>query len=609
MSERNPEGIDAAWCVAGRDLTEPRLAPDGSCVVYVVSGGGGPAALVRQPLPTSLGPARQLSAFPAPRAGRGLGGGCWAWAPDGTAVVYAATDGHLWLQPIDDVGLRRLTAHETGAANTPSFSPDGTRVVYAIDDAEVHWVSVDGDVGGRLDGAAADFCIDPVATAEGALWQAWSAPDMPWDAAYLAGADWDGTPLSPKRVDGAIQQPHLVHGAVWWVSDESGWLNVRRDGVAVVDEAFEHAGPTWGPGQRSYAVSPDGTRLAFARNEAGFGRLCVATVGSAAPPVTVGRGIHGSLSWAGSRLCAVRSGARTPTEIVIYEPALDDPTEWARTTIAVGPVDGWRTAALTEPELVEIAGPGGVVPARLYRATGAADRLLCWIHGGPTDQWPVSFMPRIAFWQQRGWNIVVPDPRGTTGHGRAFQQALHGGWGVVDVDDIVAVLRHASTAGWATPERTILCGGSSGGYAVLQTLSRRAVTVAAGMVSYPVTDLTDLAERSHRYERHYTDTLVGPLPHAADEMVARSPLHHPQRLVDTPLLILHGDSDPVVPVEQSTGLAAAIAAAGGKVTIHVYPGEGHGFRDPANKLDEYQRMTEFAEAHVPASVTPARRHG
>lgn len=608
MSAPEPDPIDAAWCVAGRDLTEPRLAPDGSCVGYVVSGGGGPAALIRQPLPITDGPARQLSAYPAPRPGRGMGGGCWAWSPDGKAIVYAAVDGQLWWQPLDGPGLRRLTAHESGVANSPSFSPDGTRIVYAVDDAEVRWVSVDGRDRGRLDDGSADFCLDPQATADGALWQAWSVPDMPWDNSCLAGATWDSTALSAQRVAGAIQQPRLVEGSLWWVSDETGWLNVHRDGTSVVSEPFEHAGPTWGPGQRSYAVSPDGRRVAFTRNEAGFGRLCVAMVDGGSSPVTVGRGVHGALSWVGNRLCAIRSGARTPTEIVIYESASDG-AEWMRTSIAVGPIDAWSNTALTEPELVEIAGPAGIVRARLYRGASTADRLLCWIHGGPTDQWPVSFMPRIAYWQSRGWNVVVPDPRGTTGHGRAFQQALHGGWGVADVDDVVAVLHHAAGAGWAAPERTILCGGSSGGYAVLQTLGRADVVVAAGMVSYPVTDLVDLVERSHRFERHYTDTLVGPLPDARRELEARSPVRHPQRLVATPLLVLHGESDPVVPVEQSTGLAAAISAAGGEVTIHIYPGEGHGFRDPANKLDEYRRMSAFAEAHVPASVTPARRHG
>ena len=117
------------------------------------------------------------------------------------------------------------------------------------------------------------------------------------------------------------------------------------------------------------------------------------------------------------------------------------------------------------------------------------------------------------------------------------------------------------------------------------------------MVLYPVTDLADLAERSHRFERHYTDTLVGPLPEALEVAHERSPAFHADRFTTTPLLILHGDEDPVVPVEQSRVFAARVEAAGGDVTLHVYEGEGHGFRQPAHQLDEYDRVERFLGRH------------
>lgn len=589
--------IDVAWCIAGADLTEPRLSPDGSTVGYVHSGPGGSALLLQS---LDGGPVRQLSSFPPPKPGRGLGGGCWAWSPDGGAIVYSANDGQLWWQPLGGAGLRCLTAHDSGGARAPSFSPDGGRVVYQLEDAEIHWVAIDGRSSGRLDDGSDDFCMDPWATVTGALWQAWSVPDMAWDGSVVTSAAWDGTAGDRWRVNGAIQQPRLVGGRLWWVSDETGWLNVSRDRVTVVSETFEHAGPTWGPGQRSYAVSPDGDRVAFTRNESGFGRLCLADL-DGGQVAAIGRGVHGQLTWAGERICALRSGARTPTEIVVYELGDDSPPR--RSTIAVGPVSGWAAAPLSEPEAVML----GAVPARLYRATTDSERLLVWIHGGPTDQWPVSFLPRIAYWCSRGWNVLVPDPRGSSGHGRAFQQALRGGWGVADVDDICSAIDAAIERGWGTAATTVLCGGSSGGYAVLEALARPTTAVAAAMVSYPVSDLLDLAERSHRYERHYTDTLVGARPAADAELLARSPVNHAAGLAGTPLLILHGDQDPVVPVEQSQALAAAIEKAGGAVELHVYPGEGHGFRDPLNKLDEYRRMGEFLDRHVAASVDRARR--
>ena len=86
--------------------------------------------------------------------------------------------------------------------------------------------------------------------------------------------------------------------------------------------------------------------------------------------------------------------------------------------------------------------------ARLYRADAPTDRLLCWLHGGPTDQWQVTFMPRIAFWRSQGWNVLVPDHRGSTGHGRAYQQALRGRWGELDVSDTIDAITHAHAHAW-----------------------------------------------------------------------------------------------------------------------------------------------------------------
>jgi dipeptidyl aminopeptidase/acylaminoacyl peptidase len=142
-------------------------------------------------------------------------------------------------------------------------------------------------------------------------------------------------------------------------------------------------------------------------------------------------------------------------------------------------------------------------------------------------------------------------------------------------------------------------GGSSGGFTALGAVAAEPTLFAAAVVLYPVTDLTDLAERSHRFERHYADSLIGPLPTMADEYRARSPIAHAGRYVATPTLILHGDADPVVPVEQSRAFVDRVRAAGGDVELHVYAGEGHGFRQRLNQLDEYRRIAGFLARHVP----------
>ena len=195
--------------------------------------------------------------------------------------------------------------------------------------------------------------------------------------------------------------------------------------------------------------------------------------------------------------------------------------------------------------------------------------------------------------------MLVPDHRGSTGHGRSYQQALRGRWGDLDVGDIIDTITHAHAHGWGSPAHTAIVGSSAGGFTALGVVARRPDLLAAAIVSYPVTDLSDLAERSHRFERHYTDSLIGPLPEAKFLYDERSPLNFAARLIGTPLLVMHGDSDPVVPIEQSRNFVERCVEAGGNAEFVVYEGEGHGFRKPENQLDEYRRMHTFLTTYVP----------
>lgn len=583
-------------CVGGRELTEPRLAPGGGLLGWAQWEAGEAHLELRG----GVGDVRQLATAPLLRAGRGLGGGAWCFTPDGSAVVYVGADGNLWWQPVAAGVATPLTNHgPERSTSSPCCTPDGQAVVHVVDQAEVWLTTLDGS-NRRLDDGAADFCADPHAHGSDVRWVEWDVPYMPWDHSRVVILDLATGQRRSIEGTGAIQQPRtLPSGDPIWVRDDLGWLNVWVGEQPLVDEPCEHAGPSWGPGQRSYASSPDGRQVAFTRNEGGFGRLCVVDVASGAVS-EVARGVHGHLWWEGDRLVAIRTGARTPTGVVEY-----DTRTWQRTLHAHGPHAGWADHELAEPTLVQAVGAdGATLFGRLYAADEPDGRLIVWLHGGPTDQWQVTFMPRVAYWRSRGWSVLVPDHRGSTGHGRGYQQALQGNWGELDVDDTLAFATAATQAQWGSPGRTVLIGGSAGGFTALGVLAREPGRFAAAVVLYPVTDLVDMAERSHRFERHYTDGLVGPLPAAIDRYRRRSPVVHADRLAATPLLVLHGDLDPVVPLDQSRVLAQRVNAGGGSVELHVYEGEGHGFRQPANQLDEYRRIGAFLARHVPIGSQP-----
>ncbi|MGH9122432.1 MAG: alpha/beta hydrolase family protein, partial [Acidimicrobiales bacterium] len=147
------------------------------------------------------------------------------------------------------------------------------------------------------------------------------------------------------------------------------------------------------------------------------------------------------------------------------------------------------------------------------------------------------------------------------------------------------------------PSRMAVMGASSGGLVVLNFLASYPDMCAAGVDLYGVTDLQDLASVTYRYEAHYMDGMVGPLPNAADLYRARSPISRADAIRE-PLLVLHGSADKVVPAAQSAALVDALRRGGAVVEHHVYPDEGHGWSQPATRADELDRIEDFLNRHV-----------
>ena len=603
--------------LSGRDVTEPRPSPDGRRVAFVARWRG--ASAIFDVSIDGASPERMITTAPAPAPGRGLGGGCFDWLPDSSGVLYAAADGELWL--LLGIEATPLTAHQR-SCQAPAVGAIGGEpvVAYAVDQAEVWLAAIDGSWARRLDDGRHEFSFDPAISPDGSMvsWQGWSPPWMPWDAAervdcMLGDASGRGTPhITPhisrhitvwKPPNGAVQQPRFApDGTPAHVHDGSGWLNVHVGGRAVVAEPVEHASATWGMGQRSYAVGADGT-VAFTRNRDGAGELCAARPGRPTE-VLDDRHVWGQLSIVGTHVVGLRSAPARPAEIAALDLAGGPASVAAAATVlAASGVAGWSQVPAPRIDR-RPAGPGRV-PMRRYRATGVRRGTLCWVHGGPTDQWRDDFRPRLDYWRTRGWDILLVDHRGSTGYGREFQQALHRSWGRGDVDDVAAALADAHSSGRSSAPSTVIVGGSAGGSAVLGVLADHPQLVAGGIASYPASDLADLADRSHRYEAHYTDTLVGPRDDAA--AFRRLSVIHRAAQIRKPLLLFHGSEDPVVPPEQSDALAAAIRSSGGSVDHVVYEGEGHGFRDPDNVRDEYARAEAFLAEVVGTAPVGGRR--
>ncbi|MEB3318555.1 MAG: prolyl oligopeptidase family serine peptidase, partial [Cyanobacteriota bacterium] len=294
------------------------------------------------------------------------------------------------------------------------------------------------------------------------------------------------------------------------------------------------------------------------------------------------------------RLVAIASGPLTLAGLL----EVDLRTErWIHTPAAPCPLPAM---AISTPEALWFTGGGGEpTQAWFYPPAGSArpdSPLLIRAHSGPTAMARTGLNLVVQFWTSRGWGVVDVNYGGSSGFGRAYRERLNGQWGVLDVTDCLAAATAVVASGRACAERVAMEGGSASGFTVLAALAA-GDGLRAGACRYPVVDLETLVEESHRLEAHYLDSLVGPWPEARPVYRARSPLGQVSR-IQRPVILFHGLDDGVVPASQSERMALALGERGVPVELHLFPGEGHGFRSGAVQAQVLEATEAFFRRHL-----------
>jgi len=543
------------------------------------------------------------------------GGGAW-WAFDSVLVHSEFDDQRLWRQDPD--GTRTVLTPESEVPRGFRFAdgrptPDGRWYVCVREDHhrsgepanEVVAVPLDGSQQVEVLVSGPDFVSSPRVSPDGRrlAWIQWDHPDLPWDDSELWVADLgDGTVEGGRCVAAAgesfFQPEWRADGTLHVVSDRDGWWHLYRlegdDLVRLTAGEFEVATPQWVFGLSRYAFVGDD--VWFARREGGVDRLALLQADGTVDDIPLDATSIGSLAARADGVAAVAASWTTEPEVVTVTPA---GTGILRPARDLGLAPAW----LPVPEPVRYPTSGGehahalvYPPANPDQAATGGERppLIVLVHGGPTGCVRTHLQLGIAFWTSRGFAVADVDYRGSTGYGRPYRHRLRGGWGVLDVDDCVAVARFLADRGGVDGERLAIRGGSAGGFTVLAALTFHDA-FAAGASRYGVADLAALAADTHKFEARYLDRLVGRWPEDEAVYRERSPIHHVDRL-STPLLLLQGSEDPIVPPNQAHLMVDALAAAGIPHALVEFPDEGHGFRKAPNVVRALEaELAFFAE--------------
>ena len=240
------------------------------------------------------------------------------------------------------------------------------------------------------------------------------------------------------------------------------------------------------------------------------------------------------------------------------------------------------------------------IEAILTMPRGRADKNLPFIvlpHGGPWSQDTLTYDYWVQFLAERGYAVLQPNFRGSTGYGEAFEKAGEGQMGLAMQDDVTDGVLWAVKEGIADPKRLCIVGASYGGYAAMwgiakdPDLYRCAISISG--VSNVRRDVNDFGGSTH------ARLFKGQWQRMAADFDAISPFNAVER-IKAPLLLIHGKKDVRVDHNQSTRMHAAMNRAGKTVEMVSIPLADHYFTREADRLTLLNAMENFLAKHNPA---------
>jgi dipeptidyl aminopeptidase/acylaminoacyl peptidase len=606
--------ISAAMLSQRISLQDVQWDSDGQTLLWL-EGRGDRNVLVARPDGDAC---RDLTQEENVRGTVGYGGGDFCVSAG--VVYFAAKDGRLYRRGLGAERARPITPAFGGAAS-PAPSPCGKWVAYVFSDGSTDLlglVDAQGQDWPRKLARGADFYMQPAWHPQGSFlaWVEWDHPNMPWDGSRLmlgriAGEcpNLEETTCLAGGVSIPASQPGFSPDGRFlaYIETEGNWeklmlfnLQSGERFALAQEEGLLLAPAAWVQGVRSYAWSADSRfiyHMRYVNGAASLWKLDVQGGGvekvNTAPYTWLSRL---SLSPLGQP-ALVASAPGIPDRVVRW-----DGTRWVVEARSEGENVAPEYFSLPQPVSWKAA-DGMAVYGLFYPpsnpnfvAEGMPPAILN-IHGGPTNQSVVRYSAETGYFTSRGYAVLEVNYRGSCGYGRAYQDALRERWGLVDTEDAIGAAQALADQRLADGKRLVIKGGSAGGYTVLNALVHAPGTFRAGVCLYGVSNLFTLAADTHKFEAHYTDSLVGPLPQAAERYHAWSPIFHADAIRD-PLAVFQGSIDKAVPPQQSESMVRILQQRGIPYIYRLYEGEGHGFRKPESILDYLQQTERFLQQYV-----------
>ena len=224
-------------------------------------------------------------------------------------------------------------------------------------------------------------------------------------------------------------------------------------------------------------------------------------------------------------------------------------------------------------------------------------------HGGPTRQSQDNFSNTAAALASRGYILIAPNFRGSTGYGSAFQSANIKDLGGADLKDVIAASQFLVATGYVDGKKIGITGGSYGGFMTLMALAKMPDAFAAGVQSYGILDWNTMWKTSDALLKDRQRLLVGDPEIDQALYAAQSPITFIKQ-IKSPLLSLQGENDIRVPRGQAQQVADSLKANGTISQTVFYPDEGHGFTKREHVYDAMVRTIDWFDRYLKGIAQP-----
>jgi dipeptidyl aminopeptidase/acylaminoacyl peptidase len=547
------------------------------------------------------------------------------WSPDGSALVFAKSRGgdenaQLFLLSPDGSEIKALTNAPTVRHNFGSWSHDGRKISYSSNKRNKDYFDV--------------YVMDVSTGREELVYQqdgsndveAWSFDDRYLIVShaneglsldndlYLVDTETkQATHLTPH--EGAAQFGDVFfapngHSIFFGTNDKREYyslaeMNLQSKKVDIIDDTQWDLAAT--------EMSDDGSLFAYTINRDGFSELYVRTLdtdgkplitvmGAKGKPVELpGKGIVSGLQFSkdNSKLAFTFNGARYNSDVWLYDLKTRKLSQVTHSSTA-----GIPRSSFMEPELIHYKSfDGREIPAWYYKP--AKDKpgnvsgmpVIVSVHGGPEGQEQPGFGSIYQYFLSRGYAILAPNVRGSTGYGKTYTHLDDVRKREDSVRDLASAVEWLKTSGGADPRRVAVMGGSYGGYMTLAAVTLYPDLWAAAVDTVGIANFESFLKNTSGYRRKLREVEYGSLERDLDFLRSISPLGKVER-IKAPLMVIQGKNDPRVPYTEAEQIVKALRDRNAPVEYKLFDDEGHGVAKLSNRLIVYPLMVDFLDRYM-----------